>query len=246
MRLRLGTVRRAALPSVERGGSLTDLAIPSDAGLAELTHAIAFEGRFIGVLFNQFGPRPNKLATYLTEKGGDTEAVVSIDGLLRSDVSTQLLGLESIKLIDLAVQHDAIGKLSEYDAGLADAFEAARSLTDAQQVRLTLQAEPHSQNSLASSAKALVQRLLQVPGLSTVFERFQVRGVDASLGKTVEIDLLKEFLVSAQEVVFMSRRSRSLDNESAYAAIERAYTELKREIASASVLVSSRSLRGTL
>jgi len=65
---RFAQIRRGGLPMLERGGKLSDLKIPTDAGLAEAIHVVAFPDNIFGADFNFFGPRMTRLSSYLREK----------------------------------------------------------------------------------------------------------------------------------------------------------------------------------
>jgi len=67
-------------------------------------------------------------------------------------------------------------------------------------------------------------------GIGDVLDRCVVKGYDPQLEINVDLDLLKEHLVSKQEVIFLDSRSRALNNESAYAAIQQAYANLHDQI----------------
>ena len=232
---RFATVRRAALPRVENSGQLTDLRIPASAGLAEITHVVGFADSTVGILFNNYGPRPTKIADYLNAKCAPEQVGATLSPLLRSDVATQLMRMTDVRLIDISVHHDVSAVLAEFDKGFAQSIEAARRFTEAQRVRIVLQPEAYSRGVLGQGAVQLIRNLARMPGIGHMFDRFFVRGFDPVTARNVDLDVLREFIVSKQDVVFLDRRSRALNDSSAYDAIRRAHSQLAGEIASAAV-----------
>ena len=229
-RLRFATIRRAALPLIEEAGQLSDLVIPANAGIAEITHFAVFENGITGVLYNNYGPRPPKLTAYLSELCPQPLDQPQISALLRPDVAAQIARLEDIRMLDLAVQHGREGLLAEHDEGLAQVLRAASVLTDAQRVRLVLQPEPYARGGLGRSTRSLIQRLARIVGIGSILDRCVVKGYDPQQGAQVDLDLLKEHLVSRQDVVFLDNRSRALNDDSAYAAIQNAHAELHDQL----------------
>ncbi|GEM_PF-1181099 len=235
-RLRLATVRRGDLPRVERGGALSPLNIAGDAGLAEITHFAVFNNGITGVLFNFYGPRPTKLPFFLSAKCPEPLDHVFLDALLRPDLSAQLARLKDIRMIDIGVQHGQEAILADVDEGLAQVLEGARRFTDAQRVRVVLQPEAYSRKGLGRRALGIVKHLAGMTRERDLLDRFVIKGFDPSQSSVVDIDVLKELLVSRQEVVFADKRSRALSDDSAYDAIHRAYAELRDDLGRAATV----------
>lgn len=57
---------------MEQAGALSDLRIPTHAGLAETIHIVVFPDNIVGADFNFFGPRLSRFSRYLKEKAPTT------------------------------------------------------------------------------------------------------------------------------------------------------------------------------
>jgi hypothetical protein len=143
--------------------------------------------------------------------------------------------MQNIRLVDIAIQHQNEGILAEYDAGLVEILSAARRLSGAQKVRLVLQPEPYAREGLGNRARDLVKRVARIVGVGDVVDRLAIKGYDPEKDSNVDLDVLREFIVSNQEVAFLNPRSRDLDDESAYEAIARARRGLAEEIRNAAL-----------
>src|SRR2546426_2661764 len=204
--LRLATVRRGDLPRLEQDGQLGPLPIPANSGLAEETYFAFFADGIVGVLFNFYGPRPARLVSYLGAKCPSPLDSVHIEPLLREDVAAQLEGLGGIRLVDLAVRRPALDILRRHDKSLTDGLASNARLGGAQKVRVVLQPEPYSKEGLGPRAVSMVRRLAGIPEVGVIMDRFLVRGYDPTRKETIDIDVLRDQLVSTEEVVFQDRR----------------------------------------
>ena len=238
-RMQLATVRRSALPLMEDGsGTLSSLGIPSTAGLAEITHLTFFPANILGAVFNFYGPRPTRLATYLKSKIPGTPADLTIEPLIKTDVSEELERLETLRLVDLRIRPSYSSTVEEADESLGAAFGAtAEAVTDdLQEVQIVLRAGRKRGSDLGASIRRCVEWLVGRDDLQENASRFQVGGVDIESQRSTVIDLLNDKLVSSKRIIKQGGRSRALDNASAYNAIQEAYDELKDELEEAAAL----------
>ncbi|MBA2725549.1 MAG: hypothetical protein H0U53_06130 [Actinobacteria bacterium] len=72
--------------------------------------------------------------------------------------------------------------------------------------------------------------------MQTEASRFVVRGQDEETGRVETVDLLSDRLISSQQIVLASERTRTLNTRSAYAAIRRAHRELQDELIGAAAI----------
>jgi len=103
-RLRIANVRRSGLPRLERSGRLRSLRIPAQSGLAEETPVVFFPDNIVGVVFNFYGPRVSRLATYFAAKAEGVCPPVTFEVLLRQDILEQLKRLRDIRLFQLKIR----------------------------------------------------------------------------------------------------------------------------------------------
>jgi hypothetical protein len=75
-----------------------------------------------------------------------------------------------------------------------------------------------------------VKRIFKSHNLQLEANHFVVRGLDRDTDKVEELDLLSDDLVVKKKVVLQDSRFRSVETQSAFAAIEEAYSELKDDL----------------
>ena len=103
-RLRFAQIRRTGLPQLEQAGALSDLRIPTNAGLAETIHIVVFPDNIVGADFNFFGPRLCRFSRYLKEKAPNHLPDILFQPLLRHDISRLLTKLQNIRLFHLRIR----------------------------------------------------------------------------------------------------------------------------------------------
>lgn len=232
-RLILGHIRRSGLPLLESRGQLENLPIAEDQGITELIHIVFFPDNIVGFDFNFYGPRLNRLTRYLSAKAPDTHPLVSFQPLLRHDVLEQLKKLKSLKMFDLRIRKSYAQKVKEADENLGKAFEMAAGLSDAEQLEIILKPERNSKKSIGTKILDGVKKLAGRDDVYTEASCFKIKGENDSTGKIDEIDLLRDQLIAKKTVAKRVGRSKALDEESVFQAIEQAYTELKGQLAQA-------------
>jgi len=87
----------------------------------------------------------------------------------------------------------------------------------------------------------VARRLASRPGLRENAEKFVVKGLNEEIDAIEEVDVLKDQLISTKRIFRVDKRTRVLDDASAYAAIEQAYSELKADLEAAASIAISRS-----
>jgi hypothetical protein len=236
-RLRFGYIRRSGLPQVERRGQLTPLHIPATSGLVEQVHVVFFAGGIVGSEFNFYGPRIPRLAQYLAAKAPrDGCAALAFEPLLRQDVAEQLDHLRDIRLLRLRIRPSYAAQVARADRDLGSAFEAAGRAGKAEEMEIVLKALPHSRHPLAEQLLDAVKRLARFADLRSEVSRFDVKGLHSETGRVEELDLLSDQLIATGKIICQDR-TRALNPESAYAAIEHAHHELRDQLALAAGVV---------
>lgn len=224
--LRIGMVRRNALPDVERRGRLSALRLAENAGLSELTHIIVFPDRIAGVEYNFYGPRIGMLGSYLEEK---TNLIpLNFQILLRRDVETALSRFSDVRLLRFRLRRTDATLMREADpGGLGAELEAALERLDAPVIELVLKNTKFSRQPLPDRFLNFVKNLVRHPRTRETFDVFRMRGFNEPDARVEEIDLLGDALISSQQVVRQGERRRSLRRDSVYRAIATSYRQLR-------------------
>jgi hypothetical protein len=231
-RLRVATVRTAGLPQIERQGDLSDLSLPTNSGLAETSHVTFFPNDVVGAEFNFFGPRIPRLSGYLWEKARAQSPLVQFQPLLRTSAVAKLDKLGDLTLFRFRGSQSAIQDVMAVDTGLGNAFAETLKVTEGKDLEIVLRPEKR-RGKLSQHVRDLAKRAAEfVQGNvhGTAISSLDVRGMDLDTGKVIPVDLLADFIVSTQQVVRHGVRNKSVDLESAYAAIEAAYAQVNDDI----------------
>jgi hypothetical protein len=229
-RLRFGHIRRLGLPQVERGGALSALRIPAASGLVEQVHIVFFPNQIIGSEFNFYAPRIPRLAQYLAAKAGDLCPGVAFEPLLRQDVAEQLSHLRDVRLMRLRIRASYAAQVARADEDLGSAFKAAQRAGDAEELEIALKSLPHSRRPLAERLLTAVKQLASLEDLRSEASRFEIKGLSDLTGKVEQVDILSDQLIARGQIICLDTRTRALNPESAYAAIEQAYAALRDQL----------------
>lgn len=232
-RFSLATVRRTGLPRAEHKGRLKAVPLASGAGLHEPIHIRTYPDNIFGIEFNFYGPRPSRLPQYLQYAAGDACPAFTLEPLLRRDVADQLTHQGDLRLLDLQIRSSYAATIERAQPRLGRALVAAAEASNAQVVGLTLRPEPHGRHSLARHVLDFAKSLAARADLQENATRFRIKGVNADTGQVDELDLLETRLVSKQQMVSIGGNSRAIRQDSAFAAIDVAYDELKAQLLTA-------------
>jgi len=232
-RLRLGNVRRSDLPQVEQGGNLTGLRIPADAGLSEQMHVVFFADNIVGTDFNFYGPRMSSLATFLKLKAGAPEDL-AFDPLVLQDIGPLIEQINEVTLFNLRIRPSFLEEVKKADADLYAAFEAAQKVSDAGEIELVLRLKPYDrEGKLKKALKAITNKLRKRPELGSQVSKFVIGGRDDGGHKLDPVDVLKNVITATKKVLKSGERTRAVQADSAFGAIEEAREELSDQIAHA-------------
>jgi len=240
-RLRLANVRRSGLPRVESGGRVRSLRIPAESGLVEEIHVVFFADGIVGSEFNFYGPRLSRLGRYFEAKCSEVCSHVRFVPLLRQNVVQELMNLSDIRLLQLRVRAPYTAIITEADRDLGAAFEAARRATDGEEIEVIVRPRARSRGGrLAERLLPVVRAIAGRNDLQESASRFMVRGFDRDSGEVETVDVLNDYLIARKGIVLEDARTRALNTESAYRAIEDAYRELRGELRDAAGLPPGR------
>jgi hypothetical protein len=229
--LRFLRVRRDNLPAVERAGSLSDLPIDEDAGLAEPTHILFGPGDIVAAEYNHFGPRISALGTYLRRK---LERRVDFATYVQAEVLAQLDRLGDIRLVELTAQPSETYRQALAGDLVWGAIEQAGRIEETKAVGVHLTANAGSQDFTAR-AKESIRRILGA-GADEAASVFKVRGFDPASGRAEVIDLLAPKVVRRLLVARVPGRSRALDDDAAYRALHEALESAGADLRNAGTL----------
>jgi len=237
-RIRLGNIRRSGFPQTENGGKVSPLKLAENAGLVEYTHIVVLGNNIIGAEFNFYGPRVSRLQSYLNLKAKDHGPRIRINQLIRGDIAEQLKRLKDVRMLDLKIEKSQIEAINQADKHLGAAFNAAATLSDAQEIELVLKPKPRSDKALSPGLLSFVQKFGASKSVRDQAERFYTKGLDPQTNAVEFIDVLSDQLIAKKAIRCLDDRTRALDPESAFAAIEQAYSELKPQLLSAAMVIA--------
>lgn len=230
-RIRLGNVRRSDFPHEEEKGVFSPLSIAAGKGLVEPIHVVFFPDNIVGCEFNFYGPRIGKLRTYLVTKGGDRCRTVTFAALLRQDVADDLNRLRTLRTFQLKIHSSYAEVVEKADERLGSAFREAREAGGAEIVEISLKPATRSKAAkLAAELLDSVRRITKLPDIRDQAKTFTVAGEEEGTGRQFVIDLLSDQLIAKKKILKSDPKSRAVNSESAYQAIEEAYAELRDEL----------------
>ncbi|MGD8454449.1 MAG: hypothetical protein PVJ57_21760 [Phycisphaerae bacterium] len=238
-RMRFAIVRRASLPLVEDGGGrLSPLNIAPNAGLSEITHISFFPNNILGAVFNFYGPRATRLASYLKARVPSTPPALTIEPLIRTDVLDELDKFQTLRVMDLKIRPAYATIVKEANDSLGHAFAAAEAAATetVEEIALQLSAGRKRKATLGKRFQDFIRALVGRSDLQENAKRFTVTGLDKETQRSTTLDLLSDKLISSKRILKQGQRSRALDRDNAYIAIEEAYHETKHEIEVAAAL----------
>ncbi|HEX7820954.1 MAG TPA: hypothetical protein VF463_10085 [Sphingobium sp.] len=236
LRLEFGRTRRDNLPAIERKGIKATLSIAEDAGLIDVCHIVIFEDGFVAAEFNRDAPRIRKLGEYLMFKGRNLPSAPRFQKLFERDLAGLVQGMETVRFLELEVPPENIALVRKADVSLADALEAQRLVNSSKTIGLYFNSRNPADNRLRQIALALTGAVRGIDA-EEGFEKLQIKGIDPVTGKNRTLNLLEDFLIAEVNFARSSKKARSIDSASAFAAIEDAYFQ-RRSVLEASVRVS--------
>lgn len=223
LRIRFGKTRRDALPQIEHQGSLSTLALKEDEGLIDICHVMIFEDGFVAAEWNHEGPKIAQLSPYLVEKGRmNTSPTFLI--LMERDIVEVVKSLTSVRFLEIDVPPDVAELAREADENIYAAIKASEALGATKRVALRLTSD-RGTVKLRDLARRLAELIKARPHERERFKGLNVSGYGGDSRLSKFVDILENKLVSSEEFVRSSLRSRSLDSEDAYRVIQNAYKQ---------------------
>lgn len=223
--------RRSALPELEQQGVLTQLNIPPNSGLAELTHFVYYPTTdVLGVEFNFYGPRTSALRDYLRIKSRNFKnpiEYIDTTPILNQDIDSLLRDMGEVNIFQMEVARNELNIVEELNNDLQSAFKAAANLSDAESVEVVLRKRKYAREGFPFpfSVRKLKEFLSSTDNRERV-NKFKVNAASVREERNKNFDLLEDKMVAAKKVATIDSRRRSVDSDSMFNAIEEAYDEL--------------------
>lgn len=233
----IGTIRRNALPDVERSGRLRALSLPPNAGLFEATHFVLFlPQRILGMEFNLYGPRTGRLGEYLLTKCNGLVSNVEFVPILRRDVRERLREIGEISEVQIAIHKDGSDVTRQLHDSLPSALNALKRVSgdqDFEIIEVALRKKPYSRHGhrLPFDAQRVLDFLSDSRSRDELTE-FRIRGRNVRTDSIETFDLLEDRMVTEVRVIPSGERRRSIDSESMFRAIEHAFRAQREELLS--------------
>ncbi len=226
--------RDHGLPMLAREANLEPLQIAADRQLAELTHAVFFDGHIIGAEYNHYGPRLSALANYLADKVPEClppNNRVRIAPLVNTELLSLLQDARAIRSLSLMM---APQLLEQIEAGQhLSGREALRQMSSgygAQKIGLNLRnASGLDKNEIIGLVNWAFEKGSGL--LSSAHTEIQHEN-----GTYQRINLLKTRISAEREMELMGSNARSIAHKSAHSQIVAAFESLEELVRSATSL----------
>jgi hypothetical protein len=219
-RVRFYRVRRRNLPETEGGGVFRALELGEQDGLAESIHMVFFDDDVVGAEYNHYGPRATTFGGFVQERCSQD---VRLRYLIRSDVIEKILRMPEIRKVRIKVEPSVATALKQHAGGLGGAFDAAEVFQAGRYMELVLAARA-ADRSFTDNVKSLLRAIRGQNAVGHV-DAFEVYGKNQD-SEYEHLNLLHDRVIVQTEISRESPRSRALDKDSAYAAVEAAYASL--------------------
>ena len=230
IRLRFGRTRLSNLPTKELAGKLESLNLFSNQGLAELCHVVIYSDGFVAAEFNFEGPRLKRLGDYLYAKRQRLKTKPKFLPLFQKDILALVKNMPVVNFLELKGQPSATSLLARADENLAKAYAAIGDVGANKSIMLGLAAENHPESRLKRLSLNLASLVRSSErDVRDEVSKLVVRGIGLH-GRTDEVDLLEDHLIALKLFERQSPKARAVSTEAAYAQIESAFEERRKEL----------------
>lgn len=221
------TSRRSNWPWLEHGGNMGPLNIPVGDGLGEVTHFAIFEEKILGLEYNFYGPRANRLCDYVKHAARPLIDEVDLILLINKDAAKTLTRFGEIKEFDLRVRADAAAVWEDASPELASAFRTFEEVTDADDYEIVFRKKGRNKWLPKFAFRKILPDFLSRVDVRDKTDIFRVKARDLNTNKSAPFDLLADKMILAKKVVKPDTRYNAVDQEGMYNAIREAYGELR-------------------
>jgi hypothetical protein len=222
IRMQFGRIRRSDLPLIENAGQISPLKIAQGAGILDWAHLILFEDGILAAEFNRDAPRISRLGEYLYFKGKSVlPNSPKFRPLFQRSILDELEKYSTITALEVEAPTLEASAIKAADKNLGIAFEACRKAGHVKKARIVLKSSANPTHDLKSLAKRLFSNQRTRESLTTL----KLTGQTENGRKP--LDMLENYLISAEEFVKVDGRSRAIDPDDAFRVLYRAYLENK-------------------
>ena len=224
--------RDHGLPMLAEDVDLYELEIAAQRHLAEVTHAVFFDGNIVGAEYNHYGPRLSALARYLRIKVPEClpdNRRVRITALQDADTLSVFHNATSVHTLELKMGQTLTGVRNPNQQGIDQLLGIMADGYGAQKIGIELQ---NGEGLQVNAAIALVDWAFERgPNLLTAKVVITDDG-----GVTRELNLLQSRVGEEREMELLGELARSIDHESAREQIAMAYMSLEDKVVKASTM----------
>lgn len=221
-------VDREDLPIIEEAGRLHPIGLPPAQGLAYSIHLMFFPPRIVAAESSFRGPHATSFPNYVLKKDPGNCKQFWFTPLVRPDIQSQLLQIGDLTEIVAGFSTASSVEQQIANEDVAATFEVARHLAEEGRIEVTIKPPQRSRQSLTTRAKDFLGAALGlVESSPRVVRKLRVAGRSRDSGEVIELDLLKQKLVTSRTMVLIDGTSRAVDDESAFSEIQRAQSGLR-------------------
>jgi hypothetical protein len=230
IKIQFGRIKRTDLPLVENEGEISPLEIAQGAGILDWSHIVIFPDGVVAAEFNRDAPRIARLGEYLSFKSrGLLPSAPRFYPLFQRAVLEELENFQNVTALEIEALTTDADAIAEADRNLGAAFAACRKAGKVRKTRIVLKAVREKDNDL----RGLARRLFTIAGAREALTTLKATG-KTPFGRK-PLDMLEDYLISAEDFVRLDDRSRAIATSHAFAVIERAYDKNRSRLASAAV-----------
>lgn len=223
-KIRFFKVRWDELPGKDDGeGSQEDLPLKDGEGLSEAIHIRLFRRGVVGIEAFGYGPRAERFGRYVRDHlGVDCE----MRRLVRHDAIDQALEFEDIRLLRIRLDPSVGSREAVGDPKLQGLMQTADDFDTGVYADLTLRSKGNDRR-FRNRVRAFLKSLKGDEANPAIFEKLEIEGKPDRTTRVAPLDLLEERLYRTVNIPYRGGRTRELDADAAFAAVQKAYNEVK-------------------
>ncbi|MFZ0892656.1 MAG: hypothetical protein WAN77_09680 [Thermoplasmata archaeon] len=221
VRIRVGWVTDQDLPRLAKKEEVSPIRLEEDQYVYFPSHMVLFNDGFLGYECSRPAPTPATLAAYINskiEKNG-----YSFEPVYRPEVAADLKDMQEIHIVKIQLPVSRAAVFRERDRAISRGIRAFREWGDEFQVEVTV--SPAQRRGKVKNLLARVRKFA-----STAKEdgatKLVVVGYDEDDHRRV-LDLLSSRMLEKRQMVLQDAAHRAVSPDSAYAAIEGAFSDLE-------------------
>jgi hypothetical protein len=224
-RFSLAKIRRHSRPLTEQGMVRGTLALQPGIGLMDPIHIRLFPNNIMGAEYNDDGPRASRLRPFLSQKIPEQYANFRMTPIYDSDVVERLGKLDEISLFHFQVDKAALD-LQVAERNFFRGIFGSSDMAEMATIEVIMRVSKRNEHGNTEEVKAEARALLDSP---SGVQKVKVRGREDG-GKSEEIDLLKDRIISRQHMMRLDAETSGIEPASAYRAIGEAYDAVRERI----------------